>query len=114
MLNSHAQSLTDDEPVVIFSGWPKDWDAAFSLLARGGFIVSAAQLSGSVPLVEIQSPRGGRFILSNPWEGQKVTVYRNGRKAETRSGRAIVLDTAASETIVVVPFGAVPRPVSVN
>jgi hypothetical protein len=114
MLNSHAQSLTDDEPVVIFSGWPKDWDAAFSLLARGGFIVSAARLSGSVPLVEIQSPRGGRFVLSNPWGEQNVTVYRNGRKAETRSGRAIVLDTTASETIVVVPFGAVPRPVSVN
>jgi len=114
MLNSHAQSLSAVEPVALFSGWPKDWNAAFSLLARGGFVVSAAQLHGKVPLVEIESLRGGRFTLANPWGEQKVTLYRNGRKAETRSGAAIPIDTTASETVVVVRFGDVPQPVSVN
>ncbi len=113
MMNSHAQALTD-EPVTLFTGWPKDWDAAFTLLARGGFIVSAAQIEGKVPLVEIQSPRGGRFVLANPWGDQRVTLYRNGRKAETQSGRALAFDTAAGETVVAVPLGMVPRTVSVN
>jgi hypothetical protein len=114
MLNSHAQSLTGDEPITLFSGWPGDWDAAFTLLARGGFVVSAAHLGGKVPLVEVRSQRGGRFTLANPWGEQNVTLYRNGVKSETRSGRAIAFETAPGEIVVAVPFGTMPRPLSVN
>jgi hypothetical protein len=114
MLNSHAQSLSDDQPVALFAGWPKDWDAAFTLLARGGFIVSAAQLAGKVPLVEVVSPRGGRFTLANPWGDRNVTLYRNGRKSEMRFGSTIAFETTPGETVVAVPFGTVPRAVSVN
>jgi len=113
MLNSHAQALTD-EPVTLFNGWPDDWDAAFTLLARGGFIVSSARVDGKVPLVEIESPRGGTFRLVNPWGVKRVTLYRGGRKAETLSGPAIAFGTAAGETIVVVQSGDVARVVSVN
>jgi hypothetical protein len=113
MMNSHAQALTD-EPVTLFTGWPKDWDAAFTLLARGGFLVSAAQIDGKVPLVEIQSPRGGTFRLVNPWGVKRVTLYRSGRRGETLSGAAIVFPTVAGETVVLVQSGDVPRAVSVN
>lgn len=114
MLNSRAQSLTADEPVSLFNDWPKDWDAAFTLLARGGFIVSAAQLAGKVPLVEIRSPRGGGFTLANPWGARRLTLYRNGRKAEALSGATVTFDTVKGETVVVVPLGDVPRPLKVN
>lgn len=109
MLNSRPEATTD-EPITLFNRWPKDWDAAFRLLARGGFIVSAAQQGGAVPLVEIVSQLGGTCRLANPWR-QEVDVYRNGRKAESVSGETIEISAAKNETIVMLPKGASPRAV---
>jgi hypothetical protein len=112
MLNSRPDSITDEDPISILNGWPKDWDAAFRLLARGGFIVSSAQKGGTVALVEILSPLGGTCRLANPWAGE-VEAYRNGRKAEALSGEVLAFATAKGETVVVVPKGTVPRAVKV-
>ncbi len=111
MLNSRPESLTDDEPITIFNDWPKDWDAAFSLLARGGFIIASAQRGGAIPLVEIASQLGGVCRLANPWRGRDVTVYRNGRKAEDVLGETLDLKTAKGETVILVPKGSHPTPV---
>ena len=89
MLNSSPESLTNEEPVRIFTDWPKDWHAAFTLLARGGFIVSAAQQDGTVPLVEVLSQRGGEFRLVNPWGVVAVDVYRDRRQAERVAGATL-------------------------
>lgn len=43
LLESHPESVTNQEQVKFFALWPKDWDAAFTLLARGGFLISSAQ-----------------------------------------------------------------------
>jgi hypothetical protein len=109
MLNSRPEATTD-EPITLFNRWPKDWDAAFRLLARGGFIVSSAQKDGAIPLIEIVSQLGGRCRLVNPWR-QEVDVYRNGRKAESVSGETIEISAAKNETIVMLPKGASPRAV---
>ncbi|HET8547957.1 MAG TPA: hypothetical protein VFL57_08135 [Bryobacteraceae bacterium] len=109
MLNSRPESTTA-EAVTIFDRWPKDWNAAFRLLARGGFIVSSAQRNGSIPLVEIVSQIGGTFRLSNPWR-QEADVYRNGGKAESVSGKVLVVATVKGETVIIVPKGAAPRAV---
>jgi hypothetical protein len=111
MLNSHPESLTGDEPITLFTAWPKDWDAAFTLLARGNFLVSSTQIAGAVPLVEIVSRSGGSFRLANPWPGQSATLYRDGRKAEDLVGPTLVFATAKGEPIVVVPRGTIPRAV---
>jgi uncharacterized protein DUF5703/glycosyl hydrolase family 95 len=111
LLDSHPGSSTGEEPMQLFTDWPRDWDAAFTLLARGGFIVSAARQGGEVPLVEIVSTLGGRLRLANPWGARAVTVFRNGRNAEDRSGTILAVNTAANETIVLAPKGAVPRTV---
>jgi hypothetical protein len=109
MLNSHPESLTDDDPISIFNDWPKDWDAAFTLLARGGFIVSTARESGAIPLVEVVSQKGGTFRVTNPWRDGSVTLYRNGTRAETLSGSVLACATAKGERGVVVPAGSPPR-----
>jgi hypothetical protein len=114
MLNSHPESPTDDDPISIFNDWPKDWDAAFTLLARGGFIVSAAQESGAIPLVEVVSQKGGPFRVTNPWRDGSVTLYRNGTRAETLSGAVLAFATAKGERVVVVPAGSTPRMVRVR
>lgn len=110
LLNSHPNSPNDEEPITLFTGWPKDWDAAFRLLARGGFLISSAQQGGRIPLVEVVSPLGGVCRIANPW-GQDVDVYRNGRKAESLSGGVLSLPTAKGETVVLTPQGSQPRPV---
>jgi Glycosyl hydrolase family 95 catalytic domain len=113
LLNSHPESPGDDKAVDMFSAWPKDWDAAFTLAARGGFVISAAQLAGQVPLVEIVSTRGGPLRLTQPWGNRGVTVYRSGRKAEDLQGTVLSIPTSPGETVVLVPRGERPKPVTV-
>jgi hypothetical protein len=110
MLSSHPESLTNDDPISIFSDWPKDWDAAFTLLARGGFIVSAAQHAGGVSLVDVVSQIGGDFQLTNPWGASAVTIYRDGHKAEDLTGGIVKLKTARGEHFAIAPRGSAPRP----
>jgi hypothetical protein len=110
LLASAPESATNEEPVKIFAEWPKDWDAAFTLLARGAFVISAAQRGGRVPLVEVASQAGGQLKLANPWGGE-VTVYRSGRKAEDLSGQVIAVPTGKGERIVLAPKGQVVAPV---
>jgi hypothetical protein len=112
MLNSRPASITDVEPIVLFDGWPKDWDAAFRLLARGGFLISSAQKAGALPLIEVVSQYGGQCRLANPWKGV-VDLHRNGRKAESLSGDTLEFSTATDETVVIVPAGSSPQTVKV-
>jgi hypothetical protein len=110
MLSSSPESTTNEEPVTLFNRWPKDWDAAFELLARGGFLIRSAQQNGAVPLVEIVSPLGGTIRLANPWP-RDVEVYRNGQSAGPLAGETLDIPTARGETVVLVPRGAAPRAV---
>ncbi len=112
MVNSTPDSLNDDQPIAILNRWPKDWDAAFTLLARGGFVLSAAQQNGTVPLVEIVSPLGGRVAIANPWK-RDVTLYRNGKKAEDAAGGTLVFATTKGERVVIVPKGTAPAQIKV-
>jgi hypothetical protein len=110
LLRSAPESATNDEPVKVFAEWPKDWDAAFTLLARGSFVISAAQKAGRVTVVEIVSQGGGELKLVNPWGGE-VTVYRGGRKAEELSGPVLSLPTSKNERLAIVPKGQAPAAV---
>jgi hypothetical protein len=113
LLDSKPESVTNQEPIGILNRWPKDWDAAFQLLARGGFLIGAAQIGGKIPLVEIVSQSGGPCRLANPWGSGPVTLYRNGRKAEEVGGHGLAFATAKGETIVVAPKGSTPQSVKV-
>jgi hypothetical protein len=112
MVNSDPESVNNDEPISIFNRWPKDWDAAFRLLARGAFVISAAQRDGAIPLVEIVSQAGGTVRLANPWNAE-VTAYRNGRQAEALSGGVLTIPTVNGETVVLVPRGTTAAAVRV-
>lgn len=113
MLSSAPDSPEGDPTLSIFNRWPDDWDAAFSLLARGAFVVSSAHIDGKIPLVEIKSQAGYECVLKNPWPGE-VTLYRDGRKAEDISGDVLKFGTGRGETIVLVPKGATPTRVKIN
>jgi hypothetical protein len=106
---SSTPELQEGEPVLkVLNDWPRDWDAAFALLARGAFVVSSAQQAGKIPWVEIRSQAGNPCRLTNPWKDTDVTLYRDGKKAEDLSGETLMFPTKKGETIVVVPKGSMP------
>lgn len=99
----------EGEPVLkVLNDWPSDWDAAFKLLARGGFLVSASHRQGQVEFVEVLSQAGQECRLKNPWGEREVTVFREGRKAESLSGPLLQFPTRKGETLVVIRRGNSP------
>ena len=68
LLQSVAPRPGEPEVIAVFPAWPKAWDACFRLLARGGFLVSSAIRNGAVAFVDVESRRGERCRLRNPWE----------------------------------------------
>lgn len=92
----------------VFPAWPRDWDAEFKLLVRGGFLVASAMREGSVPFVEINSQLGGECRLRNPWGQGKVALTRSGAKSEVLRGALLRFNIGRSECIRVVPADAIP------
>lgn len=105
MLASDPAAPGGEPRLTIFSGWPKDWDAAFTLRAQGAFIVSSAQQDGKILFVEIQSLADGECHLANPWPHSTVTLHRSGRMTENLSGEVLSFATRAGETIAILPTG---------
>lgn len=102
MLSSVPDTPDGNSVLSVFNRWPQDWDAAFTLLARGAFVVSSAHLNGGIPLVEIKSQAGSQCALKNPWPDEAVMLYRDGKKSENLSGQLLKFKTAKGEDIIIV------------
>ena len=90
----------DREPVLrVFPSWPDEWDADFELLARGGFLVSAARKNGITQPVEILSQFGGKCRIRNPWPGDNITIRKNGAELPNTENSLIVIDTVKGDII---------------
>ncbi|MHC4265792.1 MAG: glycoside hydrolase family 95-like protein [Planctomycetota bacterium] len=93
----------------VFPAWPKQWDAQYTLLARGNFLVTSSMQKGEVEFVEIQSQSGGECRLRNPWgEKSKVTVYKNGSKFKDMDDSLLTFETNQGENFVIVRKGSSP------
>jgi hypothetical protein len=110
--NALCQSIPPgpgQDPIIhIFPAWPWEWDAQFSLLARGGFLVTSCMTEGNIDFVEIFSNLGGICRIRNPWEGP-ADIYRNGIRTMDREEPLLELETHKGEVIVLVPHGTDPR-----
>jgi hypothetical protein len=93
----------------VFPSWPKDWDAQFTLSARGGFVVTSSWKYERVEFVEMKSLAGHACQLRNPWGNSEVSLYRNGGIAESLSGSLLCFATHKEETLIVVPSGVEPE-----
>ncbi len=88
----------------LFPDWPAGMGAKFGdLRADGGFLVSSAIDNGSVQYVRILSEAGKTANLVNPWPNQSVSLYRNGKSAESLTGDLLTFSTAPGESIVLAP-----------
>ncbi len=93
------------EPVIrVFPAWPREWDAAFSLLARGAFVVGSSMKAGRIEYVRIESRAGGECRLRNPWPGGTVSLERDGNKARDLSGDLLKFPTTKGEVITIRPL----------
>lgn len=99
-----APANPGEEPVIrVFPAWPRDWDARFTLLARGGFLVTSSIRNGSIESVKLVSNAGAPCRVRNPWGTGKVTLRRNGASSETLSGDLLSFKTANREAIMIEP-----------
>jgi hypothetical protein len=109
MLSSAPEEIDGGPVLRIFNSWPKSWDAAFTLLARGSFFVSSSLQKKEIEFVEIHSQLAGQCRLQNPWGDKvKVTLYRDGKKWKDMEGSLLTFNTHKAENIIVTRSGVAP------
>ncbi|HOF88126.1 MAG TPA: sugar-binding protein, partial [Armatimonadota bacterium] len=90
---------------------PKAWSARFTLLAMGGFVITAQAEKGQVTYLAVTSQRGGVLRLVNPFPGRAI-VQCNGKPVADLSSDhgTIIVPTEAGKTyhIGTTPFADVP------
>jgi hypothetical protein len=100
----------EDSIIHVFAAWPKEWEAEFTLAARGGFLVTSMFRNGSVSFVELKSQVGGGCLVKNPWS-EDVTIFRNNSNAGAMGGNVLKFNTEEGETILIVKGANSPLPV---
>lgn len=90
------------EPVIrVFPAWPREWDATFTLLARGAFLVSSSMKAGRIEYVRVESQAGGECCLRNPWQDSTVSLERGAGRTEELSGNLLRFPMQRGEVVVV-------------
>ncbi len=115
LLQSHENKIR------LFPATPKDWATAFTLLARGGFRVSACKnKEGFIAGADIESELGNVCRIQNPWPKQKVILFSEDHSVpftldkqdvisfKTRKGGRYMLRNA-TQTMEILEFKAEPN-----
>ena len=108
LLQAAPASPGTDAIIRVFPAWPKEWDASYTLLARGNFLVTAAIAGGQIEFVELLSQSGTTCKIRNPWPGKATVVYRNGKKEGLKKEDLMVLGTKKGDRLVLVSEGKSP------
>ncbi|MEV7682442.1 carbohydrate-binding protein [Streptomyces sp. NPDC088341] len=100
---SLLQSYNDK--IRVFPAVPSDssFVGKFSLLAKGGFLVSSEREAGEIKYVGLKSQYGNSTRIVNPWGTQQVRVRRVSDNATvlTTSAAEFALSTSANTVYVV-------------
>jgi hypothetical protein len=104
LMQSVSPRPGEPEVIIVLPAWPKQWQASFRLLARGGFLVAAAVENGQVAVVEIQSRLGETCRLRNPW-GKPCCVTQVGGGDRVLAGDVLQFDTRTDGHYLVRPAG---------
>jgi hypothetical protein len=103
--NALCQSIPpkpgEDHIIRLFPAFPEEWEAEFSLLCRGNFMVTSSFRNGNTEFVRIVSNSGGECRLHNPWGTDEVIIFRNGKKYRTVKTGLIRFSTKINDTFVI-------------
>ena len=102
LMQSLSPRPGEPELILLFPAWPGEWDGAFRLLARGGFLVTSKWRGGSTRFVEIVSRVGETCRIRNPWNQPCILVDADGGRSEL-SGPVIQFATRAQGRYLVYP-----------
>jgi hypothetical protein len=105
LCQSNPSGPAKESVIRVFPAWPDNWDASFTLLCRGGFLVTSSQQKGNIEFVEIKSQLGDNCKIRNPWPEAEVALFRNGKIDSTLSGELMDLKTSKNEHLVLLPKG---------
>lgn len=109
-LMQSAPAGPGQEPVIrLFPAWPDEWEGSFRLLARGGFLVTSSYKKGQTEFAEIVSQTGGNCLIRNPWPGQSVDLYRNGKKQPLGEKSLFSIKTAKGDRLILVRQSTRPQ-----
>jgi hypothetical protein len=103
LLQSNPPAPAEAPILSIGPAWPIEWDAEFTLSARGGFAITAALRAGQVTRLSLLSKAGARCQLRNPFAGP-VRLVRDGRPAEALAGALLTFGTRTGEQIAIEPL----------
>jgi hypothetical protein len=101
LLNSTPPAPAAEPAIRLFAAWPPEWEATFTLRARGGFVVTASQKNGRVESVEILSEAGAPLRLHNPWGEAEVTAVRGVLPPLRLRGAMLEMPTRRGESLVI-------------
>jgi hypothetical protein len=83
----------------LFAAWPDEWDAQFTLRARGGFVVTASRRNGRVGSIRLRSEAGSVARIHNPWGTAPVTLFRDEKRSEQLKGAVLLFETKVGEVV---------------
>lgn len=92
----------------MFAAWPEEWDAEFTLAARGAFLVTSTRRNGHIDFIEIKSQVGGVCRVMNPWGHDDIRFFRNGKPEEESGGHLLKFNTAKDEIVLILKRGVDP------
>jgi len=87
----------------IFPAWPRDWDAQFKLLCKGGVLVSASMKEKCIGEVTVESQLGGTCRIRNPWFPDTVAMTKNGQAMAECAESLLVLETQQGDHVHLCP-----------
>jgi hypothetical protein len=104
-----APAMPGEKPVIrVFPAWPENWDASFTLLGRGNFLITSSIKNNTVEFVEINSQSGSNCKIHNPWPGLKVCLFIDGHESKTFSGDLLEFPTTTNNNYILVKKGTKP------
>ena len=101
-----APSEPGGKPVIrVFPAWPDNWDASFTLLGRGNFLITSAIQDNSVEFIEIKSLAGEICFVRNPWSKDVVSLFFEGKEIKSFTGELIEFPTSQKGNYVLMKRG---------
>ncbi|MGV8134943.1 MAG: glycoside hydrolase family 95-like protein [Mangrovibacterium sp.] len=95
-----------EEPVIrVFPAWPREWNAQFSLLCRGNFLVTSSMNQGAISFVKVKSQAGQVCRLINPWGKRNIDIFKNGKKLKTTNQEHLSFKTNTGDHFILLPEG---------
>ena len=114
LMQSISPRPAEPEMIRVAPAWPDEWDAAFRLLARGGFLVASVIEAGRPRFIEIEARLGGECRVRNPWGGKCAVMRRNELIVES-DGDVIRFAAEKGARYLLLPEGAAPPgPIAVS